>query len=193
MDVRQLVLVTHRWLGLANSAVLAIVGGTGVVLVWREQIEFMDTLGRYAGPLHERLAFGKVGYWIVVISTGIAVLLELGGLVLWWKRKTFWIGRGSGLWRTSFDLHHLVGAVLLPLMLVLAVTGFAMPFVVPDEYPELWRLLNRWHKGHFPVPIKMLYTIATLGFAAQGLTGLVIWWKPTTLQTPWKRANKVLD
>jgi uncharacterized iron-regulated membrane protein len=191
MDWRQLVLVTHRWLGLATGLVLAIAGTTGAVLVWREQMEFLEPLGRYASPLHERLAAGRIGYWIVVVSTGIAVILELGGLVLWWKRKTIWIRRGGGLWRICFDLHHMVGVILLPLMVILAVTGFAMAFVDGTRHPELYRLLATWHKGHFPVSIKVLYTVATLAFAVQGLTGLVMWWKPASIPIVRERANRV--
>jgi len=192
MDLRQFVLVTHRWLGIASSAVLAVVGGTGAVLVWRDHLALAETLGRYASPLHERLAAGRVGYWIVVGSTGLAVLLELGGLVLWWKRKTWWIRWDRGWWRASFDLHHVLGVVLLPVMLVLAATGFAMAFVLPADHPELRRILARFHLAHFPVPVKALYTVATLGFAAQGLTGLVMWWTPKTAAALRERVTKVI-
>jgi uncharacterized iron-regulated membrane protein len=192
MGVRHFILVTHRWLGLTSSIVLAIVGATGAVLTWREHLALAEALGRYASPLHERLAAGRIGYWIVVVSTGLAVLLEIGGLVLWWKRRTWRIRFDQGLWRGCFDLHHMAGVVLLPLMLVLAATGFAMAFVLPAGDPELRRLLARFHIGHFPVPIKMLYTIATLGFVVQGATGLVIWWTPKTVAAFRERATKVL-
>ena len=171
--------------------VLAIAGVTGAVLTWREHIELATMLGRYASPLHERLALGKVGYWTVVVATGIAVLLELGGLWLWWKRKTLWPRRGSGFWRLCFDLHHVVGLFLLPLMLVLAVTGFLMAFFGGREYPEFYQLLAKFHIGHFPAPIKVLYTIASLAFAVQGLTGLVMWWRPASVLTSPARANGV--
>ena len=86
MTIRQLVLVTHRWMGLPSAAILALLGATGVVLQWAEDVAVLDAVQRYASALHERLALGRFGHWVVVTTTAIAVLLELGGIVLWWKR-----------------------------------------------------------------------------------------------------------
>jgi uncharacterized iron-regulated membrane protein len=179
MSLRQLVLVTHRWLGLASAAVLAIVGVTGVVLLWAPDIPY---LGRYASSLHQRLALGPPGRFVVLTITGLAVLLELGGLVLWWRRKTLSLRRGSSLRAICVDLHHLVGVVFLPLMLILAATGFGMQFV-PSDSPALGRVVMKLHTGRFPFPINALYTIATLGFLVQGATGLVMWWRGSYLGT----------
>jgi uncharacterized iron-regulated membrane protein len=181
MTFRRFVLVTHRWLGLTSSAVIAAAGATGAILVWSDY-EVMATLSRYASPLHERLALGKPGYWTVVVATAISVLLEAGGIVLWWKTKTLLVRRGSGWWRMCYDLHHMIGAVLLPLMLIVAVTGVGLAVVGGNEQPALYQFLARWHKGHFPLPIKVLYTIASLAFVAQGLTGFVMWWRPVKPQ-----------
>ena len=182
MSLRQFVLVTHRWMGLSSAAVLALLGATGVVLQWAEDVVFLDAVRRYASALHERLALGPFGYWVVVVTTAIAVLLEFGGIVLWWKRKTLTWRRGAGWWRVCYDLHHVVGAVLLPLMVVIAVAGVALAFVPANDAPELYRLMARLHKGHYPFPVNALYSIASLGFVAQGLTGVLMWWKPDGLQ-----------
>jgi uncharacterized iron-regulated membrane protein len=183
MDVRQFVLVTHRWLGIATSAVLAIVGGTGVFLLWRErswweQSELLGFASRAAARTHENLALGGVGSFLVVAATGLAILLELGGLILWWQRKTLWARPGRGWWRFCFDLHHAVGAILLPLMLVLAVTGFVMGMTHGDEYAWLYRMMAPLHKGHYGYPVEVLYALASAGFVVQGLTGLLVWWRP---------------
>jgi uncharacterized iron-regulated membrane protein len=175
MDIRYAVLVSHRWLGLAVSAILAIVGATGALLVWPLPFE---RLGRVASRLHEQLAAGWLGNQIVEVATLSAVLLQVGGLILWWKRKTLFFRRGSGWWRICFDLHHAIGVVGLPLMLVMASTGLVMAWVSATEHPELWRFAKRLHVGHFSFTIEVLYAIASLGFLAQGLTGLVVWWKP---------------
>lgn len=170
---------------------IAIAGATGAILVWRDQIELATTLGRFASPIHERLAAGIIGYWTVVVATAIAIVLEIGGVVLWWKRKTVWFKRGAGWWRLCFDLHHVVGLFLFPLMLVIAVTGVLMPFYGGREYPEFYRLLAKYHIGHFPPAVKVLYTIATLAFAFQGITGVLMWWKPQTAAALRERVNKV--
>ena len=73
---RSFVLITHRWLGFTSSVVLPIVGLTGAILI----CPGTSLLKRVAGPLHERLGMGRVGWWLVVLATVIAVLVELGGL-----------------------------------------------------------------------------------------------------------------
>ena len=175
MKVRDVILVAHRWLGLATSAVLAIVGGTGAILAW-ENWDAIESLRRYAGPIHARLALGWFGSWIVILATAAAVLLQISGLVLWWKRKTILIRRRSDWWRFCFDVHHAVGIAGFPIMLVLAVTGLIIIFALPDD-PGLRRFVMRLHLGRFGVPVMVLYTFATLGFFVQGLTGLVIYWR----------------
>jgi uncharacterized iron-regulated membrane protein len=194
MDLRNVILVTHRWLGLASSAFLAIAGGTGVLLIWRgrpfwEQSEWLLWAGRVSGPIHEHLAMGRIGMGragslVVVTATGLAILIELGGLVLWWRKKILWVRPGRGWWRTCFEIHHLVGLIFLPLMLLLAVTGFAMGILDGEKHAELWRFLARLHKGNYPFPVDALYAMASLGFVVQGVTGLAVWWRPTA-------ANKV--
>ena len=62
MPWRRLILVTHRWIGLGTSLVLVIAGGTGAMMVWGFQGEFRRALGR----MHENLALGNAGSWIVL-------------------------------------------------------------------------------------------------------------------------------
>jgi uncharacterized iron-regulated membrane protein len=174
MTVREFILVTHRWLGLAAGAILAILAATGVVLMWDLEGYWF---ARYVSSMHERLGFGVTGHYIVLLVTLIGVILEFGGVVLWWKRKTLIVSLGKGWWRACFDLHHLAGVVCLPLMLLGAVTALAMFLVPPSVDDELYRTFRRMHVGRFPTPLRALYLVATLGFVVQGVTGLVVWWK----------------
>jgi uncharacterized iron-regulated membrane protein len=195
VDFRTFVLVTHRWLGIAASAVLAIVGGTGVFLLWRErwwweQSELLVFAGRVSGPVHEYLALGSVGSFVVVTATGVAILLEIGGLILWWRRKTLWARPRRGWWRFCFDLHHALGAVFLPLMLVLAVTGFVMGIARTWGYGELYLFMAPIHKGHYGFAVEVLYALASAGFVVQGLTGLVVWWKPNAKNKVVRKADE---
>lgn len=183
MVLRRWILVTHRWLGLATSAFLAIAGVTGVFLIWRErpfweQNELLVFAGRASSAIHERLALGSVGSFVVVTATGLAILMEIGGLILWWRRKILWVRPRQGWWRACFELHHLIGAIFLPLMLLLAVTGFGMGLTHPDDYPRFWRMMARLHRGQYGFPIEVLYALASLGFLVQGVTGLAVWWRP---------------
>src|SRR5262245_43407298 len=107
--LRRFILVTHRWIGLVTSAILAIVGGTGVILTLDSFEGYRFT--QIASSLHERLAFGGVGRQIVLAATFAAILLEAGGVVLWWQRKALAVRLRGGWWRACFDLHHAAGMI----------------------------------------------------------------------------------
>lgn len=179
MNFRQLVLVTHRWLGLGSSLVLFVLGITGAFLV-RPGLPF----NRVAGILHEtfgfqKLGIGPVGRWIIVIATASAVLLEVGGIFLWWKRKVLRVRVGQGLRKGLIDLHHVAGTVGLPLMLLLAVSGLGMRFFNGKQYPEIRTVVKAVHTARtFPMPIQMVYVAGSAGFVVQGVTGIVMWWRP---------------
>lgn len=176
MSLRRFVLVTHRWIGITTSLVLAIVGSTGAIMVW----EGRNLIQRISGRLHESLALGKVGAWIVIAASIAAVLLQIGGIVLWWKRKRIAI-RTSANWRVTLnDLHHSTGALGLAIMFALTLTAVGLSFVTPQEDPELRRVLMRFHTAReFPLPVRLLYMVATMGFLVQAATGIVMWWKPS--------------
>jgi uncharacterized iron-regulated membrane protein len=184
--VRSIVLVTHRWLGISSSVVLSIVGLTGAVLA----SSGTSLLRRVSGRLHETLAMGRIGWWLVVGATVMAVLLQLGGLYLWWKRKTIAVRVRSG-WRLGmFDLHHAAGLLALPLMFLLAATGVGMAVVTPAN-PELRRIIVDLHTTRgFSTPVKLVYMIATTGFLVQSMTGLVMWWKPRPGRLDWQHRDE---
>jgi uncharacterized iron-regulated membrane protein len=171
--VRRVLLLSHRWIGLASSLVLAIVGLTGAVIFLPRSVPFR----RFAGPLHQQLAAGTVGSWVVVSATAAAVLLQLGGAILWWKRKRVSVRTGRGWWSALDDLHHVVGIVGLPLMFVLATTGVAMHFIGPDQ-PGLRTFLMTSHTAaDLPGVVKWVYAAASLGFLVQGVTGVIMYYK----------------
>lgn len=166
---RRFLLVTHRWIGISTSLVLIIAGATGAMMVWGFQGAFRSSIGR----IHENLALGKLGIWIVVLATAGAVVLQLGGVILWWKRKTLSVRTGSG-WRTTvIDLHHAVGAIGLLLMLLIAATGVGMRMVGPG--PVRRTIVDFHTSRRFPLAIDIAYAIGSLGFVVQGVTGVLMW------------------
>jgi uncharacterized iron-regulated membrane protein len=170
---RRLLLVAHRWVGLASSGVLAIVGLTGAVMVWPRA----DLLHRAAGRLHESLAIGPAGHRIVIVATFVAVLLEASGLVLWWRRKAILVRTGTGWKQVLLDLHHSVGVLCLLVMFTLAATAMAMSLRLPEGNLKLRRAIGRMHTtSGFPTAVKLLYFVGSIGFAVQGVTGFTIWW-----------------
>lgn len=174
MTLRQFVLVTHRWLGLSTGLVLAIAGATGAVLVVAT-----GRLHQVFGPVHTSLAAGRLGTLAVLAATAAAVLLEAGGLVLWWRRKRVTV-ETRGSWRRGLaDLHHVTGVFGLVLMVILAVTAVLIPFVTPESNPWLRKVIVGLHTTRdYGWAVKTLFGAASLGFVVQGVTGVVMWWKP---------------
>jgi uncharacterized iron-regulated membrane protein len=170
---RRLILVTHRWIGLGTSLVLIVAGATGALMVWGLQGDFRRMVGR----IHEDLALGRLGTWIVVAATVGAVLLQFVGVILWWKRKTLTVRTGAG-WRASVnDLHHAVGALGFLLMLLIAATGVGMMMVGPG--PVRRTMVDFHSSRRFPLAIDVVYAIGSIGFVVQGVTGILMWWRKT--------------
>jgi uncharacterized iron-regulated membrane protein len=172
-NFRRLVLVTHRWLGLAASVALVIVAMTGFIIAWPHH----GRLPRLIGALHENLAFGRLGSRVVVAATIAGVILQLGGLFLWWKQKTFWVRTGAGWRRAVTDLHHMVGVLTLPIMFVLGSTAVGMSFMTPRDHPVLRPMLADLHTTRkYSTPIKLVYMVGSTGFFVQGASGVAMWW-----------------
>jgi uncharacterized iron-regulated membrane protein len=173
MPVRSVVLVTHRWLGLASAVVLAIVGGTGAAMAWPP-----NPIRALVGPLHETLRLGRAGSWLVVAATCAAVVIECGGIILWWRRRVITVSISLGWRRTLADLHHVAGATGLILMLLLAVTGALMSFITPAAHPDFRRLIVDLHTARtYPWVVRLVYSVGTLGFVVQAATGVFMWWR----------------
>ena len=69
------------------------------------------------------------------------MILEAEGVYLSWKQKRLSIQLNRGWMRSLTDLHHVAGAVGLPLMFLLAVSGIGMAFVTPDDSPQLRKIV----------------------------------------------------
>ncbi len=190
MTVREFFLKTHRWMGLGASIVLAVVGFTGVLLIWPDRLgDYARTMSRF----HTRLLIGEPGEWLVITSTVLSSLLILGGVYLWWKRKIVAIEFRRGWWRLLFDLHHSLGLLATVLMLVLSLSGIGLvltevereagqepPPRTPAEIATR-KTVHDLHTGrNYSLPMKILYAAGSLGFLVQSATGFVMWWKPQT-------------
>lgn len=174
MTVRHAVLVTHRWMGLGSSLILAAVGGTGAM-----QVYSTGRLRDLTGPLHESLFLGRPGTYVVLAATVAALLLDAGGLVLWWRRKVLTVETRFGWRRTLTDLHHVTGLFALVLMVILAATAVMMRFVTPESDPWLRKIIVDLHTTRdYGWALKALFCLGSLGFVVQGVSGLVMWYRP---------------
>ena len=173
--MRRFIISCHRWLGLGSSVLLSVIGLSGAA--------FLVPAPPYVRPLldelHVTLMIPGAGKWIVLAASAAAVFLELSGLYLWWRRKSWTIRWRSGWRLAANDLHHVVGAILLALMLLLAVTALGRialrPFVPPSSI--VLKANSALHTGlRFPAPVKVVYAIGGFGFLVQGVTGVLMWW-----------------
>jgi len=161
--------------------VLAIVGGTGALILWT----LPSWLRRIVGPMHQNLGFVGLGFepigrWIVITTTAIAAVLALGGLILWWKLKIIRIKTTSGWRRALFDLHHALGFVGFLLMFLLAASGIGFVVTEPDS-SELRRIIVNVHTTRgFPFWLKVIWAIGSAAFVVQVVSGVVMWWKLRT-------------
>lgn len=178
MSLSRLALVGHRWAGLASSAVLCIAGVTGALLVWPGT----HLLWRISGPLHDSLGLGRAGWIVVLAVTAASVMVQVSGVVLWWRGKTFRIRIRHGWASAAADAHHVLGALALPIMIVIASSAIGRAAVGVMDSSNTRRdvrsALTSFHTSReFPVPVRVLYTIGSLAFALQGATGVLMWWQ----------------
>jgi uncharacterized iron-regulated membrane protein len=88
--------------------------------------------------LHRRLLSGETGETIIGICGLLLLILSSSGLILWWPghksdARRLRIKRGGGRYRTTFDLHRLVGICAMLFLIISAATGAAMVFHTPVE------------------------------------------------------------
>jgi uncharacterized iron-regulated membrane protein len=97
--------------------------GTGELVERRTQDEWL----KWIEGLHRNLLMGAWGRQLVAVSSLVMVAIAVVGVVLWWPMR-----RGSlrGLLRRRSLLrwHNLVGLVVVPMMLLLALTGVTLTY-----------------------------------------------------------------
>jgi uncharacterized iron-regulated membrane protein len=150
--------------------------------------------------LHDDLLFDREGRYWNGVGSGIATVLALTGLVVWWPGSTRWkrslqIKWPSGWRRFNWDLHSAIGFWLFLFMLMWGVSGFYLgipePFSNfvdsisdPDDFLGerpgdvvlLW--LTRLHFGRWrnmPV-LKAVWAVLGLVPALMFVTGVIMWW-----------------
>lgn len=104
--------------------------GSGALLApLGERNTFVDTVAH----LHTSLLGGDVGYWIVVGTTILSLVILVTGVFLWWPGirrffSGFRVRTGRTFYMLSFDLHQVTGILAFPFLLAMCVTGIFMAF-----------------------------------------------------------------
>jgi uncharacterized iron-regulated membrane protein len=97
----------------------------------------------WVARFHHNLAAGQTGT-VVVGSTGfLAALFAITGLWLWWPRRGGWHLALRVRWRAGrflrwWDLHRVVGAVAVPLLLLTGLSGALLEFRWLREGAHRW-------------------------------------------------------
>lgn len=192
MRLRTFIVWTHRWLGLTSAVVLILAGITGALILF----PLADEPRNHLIEFHANLFAGEIGRWVVVVASVFTLLLQAGGLWLWWPARSLRLRTGRGLWRFSYDLHNVIGVVALPMMALLAATGVGRVFfefvTMPDALSLVPRAVGLLHHGEpFPVAVQVLYVLGSLAFVPQAVTGVLTWWRTPAVidrENPLKRA-----
>lgn len=179
MTLRAFLLWTHRWLGLVWSVLIIIAGVTGTLVL----LPIPEPTFSLLIDWHIGLVAGHTGEWIVVAATVATVLLQAGGVYLWWPSKRLRLRRDRGWWRFAYDLHNVTGILGLPVMSLLALTAIGRVvfrvFPLPAPYEVVSRVVARLHTaGGFPIVIQIVYGLFSLAFVVLGVTGVLVWWRP---------------
>jgi len=101
---------------------------TGAVLGTRSAAEREKSLARQLHVLHVRLVGKTIGGTIVALSTIVALVLVLTGLVLWWRDKLWKIHASASWKRIVFDLHHASGIATGLILLVVTASGLVIHY-----------------------------------------------------------------
>jgi uncharacterized iron-regulated membrane protein len=101
---------------------------TGDVLGAISQPDREHTFQRRIYNLHTKLLAGDSGRVVVEIVTGVALLLTLSGLYIWWPRKILSMSRTSNWRRWNFDFHSALGFYTSVFSLILTASGLLIAF-----------------------------------------------------------------
>ncbi|GJM13373.1 MAG: hypothetical protein DHS20C12_17760 [Pseudohongiella sp.] len=109
--------------------------GNGEVLAVRGWGEYPVT---WIYRLHLNFLAGHVGETLVGILGICLLFFCISGVIIWWPKAGAWkrafsIRRDAGAFRLNFDIHKTVGIYLLPVYLILALTGIEIVWHEPVE------------------------------------------------------------
>lgn len=135
------------WLGTAPSRYVYVDQyRDGAILGARRPTEFVTG---WLFLLHSHMLAGETGQLVAGVGALVLVLLSISGLVVWWPRRAPWrawrqwraalrVARGSGVARTTYDLHRAMGFYASALLLMAGVTGASLVFQEAFEHAAHW-------------------------------------------------------
>ena len=109
-----------------------------VVATWDRRAGWYDL----ADNIHSTLLIGDTGDRLIEIAAGLALVLVLTGLYVWWPRDNFakalvpnLRARGRALWKS---LHAVVGFWMSALLIVFLISGLAWAGIWGGKFVQAW-------------------------------------------------------
>ncbi|KUP92146.1 PepSY-associated TM helix domain-containing protein [Tritonibacter horizontis] len=178
---------------------VAVEGGNRMIAVDPYSADVVETWDRRAGwydflqDIHGTLLIGTTGDRMIEIAAGLAIVLVLTGLYLWWPRddwKSAFVprlaARGRALWKS---LHAVVGVYISILLVLFLLSGLSWAGIWGERFVQAWSTFpaQKWeavplsdttHAGHMnhgatkDVPWALEQTLMPESGSDAGLTGL---------------------
>jgi uncharacterized iron-regulated membrane protein len=123
----------------ASQQMVALNQYTGeVVATWDRRAGWYDL----ADNIHSTLLIGDIGDRLIEIAAGLALVLVLTGLYVWWPRGDFASAlvpnlraRGRALWKS---LHAVTGFWMSALLIVFLISGLAWAGIWGGKFVQAW-------------------------------------------------------
>lgn len=111
------------------------------------------SLARLILALHTTLLAGQSGRRIAGALTIVTLAMAVSGLVLWWPRRIFRVGRSPSWRRINFDLHNVIGFYSAFVLAFITLSGAMIAFR-EFTYPLILKL------DSLPGPVEVNTTVA---------------------------------
>ena len=125
---------------------------------------------------HTTLLAGRVGHYLVLAGAVCALVSLVTGALLWWPAMRrpapgFRVRMRAGIQPFTLDLHKAAGAIALPFLFVVTLTGVLLPFRLAG--PVIFNIHTGAFGGAWVKPAYVMLCLTGAGLAA---SGTVIWW-----------------
>jgi uncharacterized iron-regulated membrane protein len=115
--------------GPARRVLLLDPGSGAVIEPTRPRIPLMTVMRR----THTSLMVGRIGHDVVLYSSMLALFSLITGLILWWPGvrrlvRGFAVRTRRGFYAFNYDLHQTIGAITLPILFVITLSGVLIPY-----------------------------------------------------------------
>jgi uncharacterized iron-regulated membrane protein len=187
--LRHVLFQIHFWVGAIVSAYVFVMGVSGSVLVFRNELSRQISI-EWLVDLHENLLAGATGRLFNGIGAICLTLLCLTGAVIWWPGTKYWRRSLTVDWhahfpRINWDLHSALGFWFFAFVAVWGLSGLYFSF--PRAFDALLLLdphdrftdeglswLSRLHFGRFGWFAEAAWSLAGLVAAILAFTGMFI-------------------